>query len=821
MKRLLLFTAVAVLCSLMSFGHPTLQATAVADGGAVPQEDAIRTEDDSSDSSEEKELEPIHVSVDIDDWLLQKVSISVNIGEWAPVADAEIELFEVGDETRLAVADLIQNTLVNCLLLEADFDNFKLSPEKEYYLLVAAGSLLYYENIPNAAYTHYFTVPAETTDGYAGFADSWNYRWTYELDNGNRGTFGFSGLTDIDGHEYAIFKDDSNNEDEYLWEGEGYIRQSDGIVYTYLFKRNPPGEEKRGKEYILWNFNLEPGDVIEAQDEYDFPAQRVIDKWIVDIDGPKRALLLAMDRYSDPLMYTVVEGIGALEYGTMALYGFQYWKTGSAPARVPVLMGDIYLYLASVSDGAGKNIFEWGKTLVDYTPVISEDKVWEYGIGSGKSMSIERMAFRGTRTVNDVEYHCFGTLYRGPRVPVEGTESAVAFNPYLLREEFGKVYLLHTPGSYRVEEGAAEPPVESLLYDFTATDGIELDVFTDGRMEQGSVSLQALIPCCGIKAKTYTLWADGPVFTEGLGVLKGGNLVEFSKECTPETPSLRYVYSDRGDILYSAPEVPEDELKGKGWIYRSYMPGKYVDFEMNFSWRPTEIEGKNYYSFCTSYNYVFSIFSSSSRPLKYGYGENNDRFFVRQEGGRILMRVPEEKVWPFMTVPEGVSEVCLYDYELEEGESYGMFTTSGVVNATLISKSTEKVYHEDALLQVFELEDGKIIEVIKGLGNVTRGTYVTIEPDGTTTGNPEGITPADMLNPTEGYPAFLVKVYNSYSDSYYLNDRRFLECVESLDSEDGFIAPEDRLYDLQGRELREPVPGQPYIQGGKVFVETK
>ena len=40
-------------------------------------------------------------------------------------------------------------------------------------------------------------------------------------------------------------------------------------------------------------------------------------------------------------------------------------------------------------------------------------------------------------------------------------------------------------------------------------------------------------------------------------------------------------------------------------------------------------------------------------------------------------------------------------------------------------------------------------------------------------------------------------------------------------SEGGFTAPEDRLYDLQGRELREPVPGQPYIKGGKVFVETK
>ena len=663
---------------------------------------------------------------------------------------------------------------------------------------------------------------AETEeDGYAGFADSWNYRWTYGTSGGEEDAYGFSGLTDIEGHEYAVFKGIPKNEDDYFWFDESYIRQSDGIVYKYVYEPTRPGEEKRGKEYILWNFNLEPGDVIEAQDEYYYPAQRVLDKWIVDIDGPKRALLLHTESTLLPVTYTVVEGIGAIEYGTMAIYGFQEWKVESATARVPVLMGDLYVYLASVSDGDGKNIFEWGKTLVEYSPVISEDRVWEYGIGSGKSMSVERMAFRGTRTVNDVEYHCFGTLYRGPRVPVEGTESAVAFNPYLLREEFGKVYLLHTPGSYRVEEGAAESPVESLLYDFTATDGTDIDVFTDGRMEQGSVSLQSLIPYRDIKAKNYTLWADGPVFMECLGVLKGGNLVEFSKECTSETPYLRYVYSDRGDILYSAPGMPEDELKGMAWIYRSYMPGKYVDFEMNFSWQPTEIKGKNYYSFCTSHNNVFSIFSSSSRPLKYGYGENNDRFLIRQEGGRILMRVPDEKVWPFMTVSEGVSEVCLYDYELEEGESYGMFTTSGVVNATLISKSTEKVYHEDTLLQVFELEDGKIIEVIKGLGNVTRGTYATIELDGATTGNPEGITPADMLNPTEGYPAFLIKVYNFYSDSYYLNDRRFLECVESLDAEGGFTAPEDRLYDLQGRELRETVPGQPYIKGGKVFVETK
>ena len=40
-------------------------------------------------------------------------------------------------------------------------------------------------------------------------------------------------------------------------------------------------------------------------------------------------------------------------------------------------------------------------------------------------------------------------------------------------------------------------------------------------------------------------------------------------------------------------------------------------------------------------------------------------------------------------------------------------------------------------------------------------------------------------------------------------------------SEDSLTAPADRLYDLQGRELREAVPGQPYIKGGKVFVETK
>ena len=47
-----------------------------------------------------------------------------------------------------------------------------------------------------------------------------------------------------------------------------------------------------------------------------------------------------------------------------------------------------------------------------------------------------------------------------------------------------------------------------------------------------------------------------------------------------------------------------------------------------------------------------------------------------------------------------------------------------------------------------------------------------------------------------------------------------LEGVEIVEGDDIYTT-DDRLFDLHGREVYEVVPGQPYIKGGKVFVETK
>lgn len=647
-------------------------------------------------------------------------------------------------------------------------------------------------------------------DGYAGFASSQNYHWTYVDQNGQEIAGFFSGLTTIDDQEYAVFKSDAPS-DFFPSESEGYIRQSDGKVFTYIYENTSPGEERVGSEYLLWDFNLEPGDVFEGFEEFQTSPQKVMEKWTVDIDGPKRVLRLHNE--SSSYFYTVVEGLGAMEYGTMAASGYIDWKTSASSTNA-----DLYLLLSSVSDGNGSTIYERGSTLVSYTPIISEDRVWEYGVGEGKSMSVERMAFRGTRTMNGREYHCFGTLYLGPRVPVEGIEAVVAFNPYLLREEFGKVYLLHTPGSYRVEEDATMSPVESLLYDFTVADGCSLSVFAGGDMTEGSVAIADPIIYRDIECKNYTLWTDGPVFMECLGALGGGNLAEFGKECSAETQSLRYVYSDKGDLLYSVPGLPAFSTKTNTWNYRSYLPGRYVNFEMLFAWQPVEIDGRNYYSFYTDINNLYD--NSGSKPVLESSvrSANENRFLIRQESGRILMRVPEQRVWPFLNMDEGVREVCLYDFELEEGDTYEMFTTSGPMTATLIGTSTETVFNEERLLQTFRVNDEKTIEVVEGLGNVTRGTYVTIDIDGNP-GNQAGIAPTDMKNPAEGYPTFLINA-RSFEGKIYSNEDRFLSSVDSfVADEDRFVVPSRRIFDLMGRELSEPIPGHPFIKGGKIFME--
>ena len=586
MKRLLLFTAVAVLCSLMSFGHPTLQATAVADGGAVPQEDAIRTEDDFSESSEEKELEPIHVSVDIDDGLLQKVSISVNIGEWAPVTDAEIELFEVGDETRLAVADLIQNTLVNCLLLEADFDNFKLSPEKEYYLLVAAGSLLYYENIPNAAYTHYFTVPAETTSWFNP-DDTWEYLWVkrpwiydYYPDwvDADPIVFYSPDIVTREGKEYRRFvwnwKDDRHPL-HYPIESYFLLREEDGAYYAYIdpAKDDEPEADESKKsginpgEYLLYDFNMEVGTKYAAPvtnflnendggallPKYCYLADFIVTGKSVDHYGRRVLVIKPYDEWEvnpagDYLKINIVEGIGPI-YNDCLLTALHFRPQISGWKPEP------FYTLYNVRNEEGEEIFiNPVQTAAGF--LAEQDYQWVYGLfDSEGNVSYMRMGFN--YLIEDK-----GKAYRRFKVDALSDNPDKDWTPvngavYTVREEKGKIWLLHSANYLELGENSSV--VESLIYDFVAADGEELTFYSPKGWTSAKIAT-GLTEVGGEDKLSYTFeGSDGVKCVEGIGITKGGILpavnTEFHRPSSADDVSfvgavLVAVYDGEGNLIF-------------------------------------------------------------------------------------------------------------------------------------------------------------------------------------------------------------------------------------------------------------------------------
>ena len=153
-------------------------------------------------------------------------------------------------------------------------------------------------------------------------------------------------------------------------------------------------------------------------------------------------------------------------------------------------------------------------------------------------------------------------------------------------------------------------------------------------------------------------------------------------------------------------------------------------------------------------------------------------------------------------------ESLIYDFGASDDEELTFYSPEGEKEAK-ISTGFTLVGGEDKLSYTFEGSDG--VKCVESIG-ITKG----------------GILPAvntEFHRPVSAdddsfVGAVLVAVYDGEGNLVFRQD--LPDAVDAISaSEGGFIAPADRLYDLQGRELREPVPGQPYIKGGKVFVETR
>ena len=215
------------------------------------------------------------------------------------------------------------------------------------------------------------------------------------------------------------------------------------------------------------------------------------------------------------------------------------------------------------------------------------------------------------------------------------------------------------------------------------------------------------------------------------------------------------------------------------------------------------------------FNYVVNIGDDTYRRL---VGTEQDEEWKNVTKGIVyLLREVDGKIYlyhnnnslvynPYVNVPAWQS--LIYDFGAADGEELTFYSPEGEKSAKIATGLTE-VDGEDKLCYTFEGSDG--VKCVEGIG-ITKGGILPAV-------NTEFHRPASA-DDESFVGAVLVAVYDGEGNLIFRQD--LPDAVEAISaSEVGFTAPADRLYDLQGRELSEPIPGQPYIRGGQVFVETK
>ncbi|MBD5269035.1 MAG: hypothetical protein HDS43_00180 [Bacteroides sp.] len=183
-----------------------------------------------------------------------------------------------------------------------------------------------------------------------------------------------------------------------------------------------------------------------------------------------------------------------------------------------------------------------------------------------------------------------------------------------------------------------------------------------------------------------------------------------------------------------------------------------------------------------------------------------NRFYVREKDGKVYLFHSENSLFWLAEAPR--MESLIYDFGASDGEELTFYSPEGEKEAK-ISTGFTLVGGEYKLSYTFEGSDG--VRCVEGIG-ITKGGILPAV-------NTEFHRPASA-DDESFVGAVLVAVYDGEGNLLFRQD--LPDAADAISaSEGGFIAPADRLYDLQGRELREAVPGQPYIKGGKVFVEAR
>ncbi len=472
-----------------------------------------------------------------------------------------------------------------------------------------------------------------------------------------------------------------------------------------------------------------------------------------------------------------------------------------------------------------------------YEPLVQEGLIW--------NKTIYEYVHGGP----DVQYHIsqhFGSpveLYGREYYPVMQGDYVCCY----MRQDGEKVYLLvdgeniSNIGYYNENDGWVELSNgdDILIYDFGAKPGEKYMTATlDGSggpvvcpvMQNVTIADVDTVFVNGHERKRQrlSLWDDTEhvsnyIMVEGVGINTGYvYMPEFLIPTGGHYVDVA-VFDDmvdaEGNVLFTGadfntPTLTREPLVREGvtWNHTeaSIYPGSYNSFD-SYSFyfdSPVELYGKMYH------------------PLKDRRSENGEVYaYMRQEGNKVYILIDGESVIPPFDTDSGVEyaagdELLLYDFDAKVGDEYWSPSVSDSMTMPYIEVLTPvTVTNVDTIL----------------VNGVLRKRLMTKTLGG---GSPE-INIVEGIGPSRGY--MHIPLYGPLCTCMHTTDA-FVKDVVDADGkvifkaadfdapsysagvpEVGFDtgmtpAKDNKMYDLNGREIRNPLPGTVYILNGEKHV---
>ena len=408
-----------------------------------------------------------------------------------------------------------------------------------------------------------------------------------------------------------------------------------------------------------------------------------------------------------------------------------------------------------------------------------------------------------------------------------------------MRQDGDKVYLLIDgeyipPYNEKLSVGG-----EVLVYDFAAKAGDKYmsvslcgdgDLYPNPELVEIFVTRVDTVMVDGHERKRQYLSPHGDSFSsyyiavEGVGINHG--YVHLPQYVLYDGPSWRVsninfdsMADAEGNMLFTgadfdAPTLTREPLVREGvtWNHTeaSVYPGSYNSFD-SYSFyfdSPVELYGKMYH------------------PLKDRRSENGEVYaYMRQEGNKVYILIDGESVIPPFDTDSGVEyaagdELLLYDFDAKVGDEYWSPSVSDSMTMPYIDVLTPvTVTNVDTIL----------------VNGVLRKRLMTKALGG---GSPE-INIVEGIGPSRGY--MHIPLYGPLCTCMHTTDAFVKDVVDA----DGrvifkaavFDAPsysadvpevgfdtgmnpvkDNKMYDLNGREIRGPLPGTVYILNGEKHV---